>query len=137
MDKNALLRAYQDFLEYYDLKQHEAVLTAGGAMIVHDLIDTTKDVDLDVPQDIYDYFRRLHATTVLPAEGDRKEILRIALHGIVYEIGLLDEGVEVDQTEENLRLYSVRELLRYYMAIGRRKDREKIDILTEVVASSN
>lgn len=58
MNKSAFIAAYERFRKQYRLTIKEAVVSAGGALVMFGLRKETEDVDLDVPTELYDRLKR-------------------------------------------------------------------------------
>ncbi len=57
MNKETFIRKYDEFCRGYRLPRKHAVISAGGALMMFGLREETQDLDLDVPEDLYDWLK--------------------------------------------------------------------------------
>jgi hypothetical protein len=61
MNKKELTRTYFAFLKEYDLKNLDVLVGAGGAMLMIGLRDSTNDIDVSSPVEVYNKFKKIKA----------------------------------------------------------------------------
>lgn len=137
MNKSAFIAAYERFRKQYRLTIKEAVVSAGGALVMLGLRKETEDLDLDVPADLYDRLKRKLCKDGIDVNvepnGDYvktyKEATLVLSGGVEYlRIGDyslhrgLKEGVKVG-VYGGIGCYTPEELLKQKTALANRPDR--------------
>jgi hypothetical protein len=70
MNKSAIIATYDRFRKQHRLTIKEAVLSAGGALLMLGLRKETEDLDLDIPAELYDRLKRKGAKVVTTSRGE-------------------------------------------------------------------
>jgi hypothetical protein len=59
-NKAQLKERYQQVIDYLSEPPHTVLLTAGGALVMMGLREQTEDLDLDIPESVYNWCARSH-----------------------------------------------------------------------------
>lgn len=58
MNKEQVVKAYINLLSCLGMESKEVVLSAGAALVIFGIRDTTSDLDVDVPVEVFERLRR-------------------------------------------------------------------------------
>lgn len=112
MDMNEFAREYFNFCNEVGLRPAQVVVSAGGALLMLGLRESSEDLDLDVPADTYELLRYK-----LGADKERATDLGTYLdYNEKVSLQKLPDGITV-QTVNGVRLYSLDDLIRQKEAL--------------------
>ena len=112
-----------------NFESNEYWLITGGAMVLYDLRDTTRDIDLGCSTALADTLESCgYATTLLP-DGTRK--IYIAEDIEIFEEWIFDR-VDI---REGIPVISLKGLLEMKKSLGREKDLEDIKLIEKKLSN--
>lgn len=133
MNKSAIIATYDRFRKQHRLTIKEAVLSAGGALLMLGLRKETEDLDLDIPAELYDRLKRKGAEVVTSSCGEHLVLGDVAAH----------RGLRTDvkwTVQNGVCIYAPEELLKQKKALvglADRKQEKREQDLDDIVELEN
>lgn len=131
MNRVEMLEQYFSFLKKEGLKAEDVTIGAGGAMIMHGLREETRDIDTDIPDDVFAEIR----TRGLPEKEIRPGVFVISYNEVID----LHRKEDFDETEmiDGVCVSTLESILALKRMLNREKDQADIAKIEEAIASSN
>ena len=131
MNRAEMLEQYFSFLKKEGLKAEDVTIGAGGAMIMHGLREETRDIDTDIPDDVFAEIR----TRGLPEKEIRSGVFVISYNEVID----LHRKEDFDETEmiDGVCVSTLESILALKRMLNREKDQADIAKIEEAIASSN
>lgn len=124
MNKQELIKQYGEFLSAHNLTPDQAVVGAGGALCVLGLRGETRDIDIDVPEDIFQRFLNMGLPTHFFNTPGRPGVLAIE---VTPSIDVHQKvGNDAVMTTEGVVHYTPEAVLAFKQDLNREKDQEDI-----------
>lgn len=124
MNKQELINQYGEFLTDYSLTPNQAVVGAGGVLCLLGLRDETRDIDVDVPEDIFQRFLDIGLPTHVFETPGRPGVLAIEVTPSID----VHQSPDTDpvMTTEGVVHYTPKAVLAFKQTLNREKDQEDI-----------
>lgn len=124
MRKQELIKQYSEFLTEHSLTPDQAVVGAGGALCLLDMRAETSDIDLDVPEDIFQRFLDMGFPTHIYRATGRPDYLVIEVTPSidVHQKEVTDQVMSTDGVTH----YTPEAVLVFKQSLNREKDQEDI-----------
>ena len=138
MKSHELENLYHLFIQEHRLRSEDALVGAGGAMLVMGLREETSDIDLSVPDWFFNYYKELQGTTssvYSPVDRLPSEVLNNPAYPL-FDLHLLhddEKGVII----KGVNCYTLEYNLAFKQALNRPKDQEDIKILQAAIDKSS
>lgn len=117
MNRNEFITKYNQVVKMLGSTASRVVVASGGALLMLGLRESTSDLDLDVPKQVFVRFRKPNNVEIF----DGQEIVNIdetiALH-------VIKQGTEVMEVD-GVYLYSVKELIKFKKRLIANPQRKK------------
>lgn len=124
MNKQELINQYGEFLATYNLTPDQAVVGAGGALCLLGLRDETRDIDIDIPEDIFQRFLDMGLPTHVFETPGRPGVVAIEVTPSI-DVHLLVNTDPVVFTD-GVAHYAPEAVLSFKQDLNREKDQEDI-----------
>ncbi len=136
MDKQAVIERYKALLNELDEPARNVVLSAGSALVILGIRETTEDLDADVSEGVFKFYERSgnYPTTAI-MEGDKESIKYVTFDKNV-DLHVLDEDRGL-ACIDGVWVYSPSELLaqkRYLSNLQCRSEEKRKTDLSDIVA---
>lgn len=132
MNKQRLIKNYHAFLAKFKLEPKEALVGAGGAMVVHGLREETADIDIDLsPSKIYLFEGYPYHDYDSPVGKTRSYELK------EFELELYANDTIVGVIVDGVYVYDLSDLLRFKTKLNRPKDQKDIQALKKALGKDN
>lgn len=127
MTRNDLILHYQNFIKFERLTNQEAIVGAGGAMVMLGLRESTEDIDMDVPEMV---FHRI----VIKHGLETKKISTSCSNMLAKYDSVIDlhksSGVPT-MVVDGVRIWKPSFILQFKEKLNRDKDQKDISVLRE------
>jgi hypothetical protein len=127
MNKQDIIQQYVYFIKAYLLDPSDFILGAGGAMVMHGLRKTTDDMDMTIPQNLFDEL----------ASTGRYKMSKFDDIDVIQWNTCIDLHKHTDDVDtciiNGVCCWTLQELLRFKLKLNRDKDQHDIMLLEKVI----
>lgn len=129
LSRNEFIWEYLKFIRKYNLKPEQAPVLAGGGCLLLGIRKHTSDIDMDVPPNIYDEWKKSKRFVVKNYYNPDMEMMEMS-EWVDVQRG--DPSIPVIVVD-GVGMWSPEEILKFKKSLNRPKDQDDIKGLEDVV----
>lgn len=141
MNKQELVRKYQEFLLKFSLSPEEAILGAGAACMMYGLRETINDIDMEIPESLFNHIAAGSppAWQNLEVIYEVKETTGIRRARVIpdymdgFDLHVRDDSHQTTMVE-GVCVYTLEQLLRQKELMNREKDQADIFAIKKLLS---
>lgn len=122
MNRSRFIKEYLSFIKAIDVNAEQAVVGAGGSLLLFGLRTATQDIDVAVLDDLFDTLKKKYKTKTIEVNDEKVEIV---IFNSVVDIHRLDPTIKT-MMMDGVCTYTPEEVLKQKKKLNRPKDQPDI-----------